>query len=194
MICAPRRTDYREVFHFKLIDERKVEGTMNTLMTNKLRTVLPALALTLTLTLAGCATHDAPLPASVTNALETAFNKGDIQACADLYADDAEIISNHSTPVNGKQAIHEFFKGQVSRELMFDTDTRMSVVSGDVAMEQGTYRVRNVTQGLDVEYGEYVNVWRKSEGKWKAYRSMYNVTQSATALVSVQTETEDRPM
>ena len=150
--------------------------------------LIPVLALT------GCVSQDAALPKDVTSALETAFNKGDVAACADIYADDAEIISNQTNSVTGKHAINGFFKDQVSRDILFDTDTKLSVVSGNVAMEQGTYRVRNVVQGVDVEYGDYLNVWRKTDGKWKAYRSMYNVTQSPAALVSVLPEGDDRPM
>jgi ketosteroid isomerase-like protein len=147
------------------------------------------------LSLTGCTTQqDVPLPSKVTNALEVAFNKGDIAACADVYTDDAEIISNHTHIFTGKQAIEQFFKEQVSNDILFDTDTRLSVVSGDVAMEQGTYRVRNVKQGVDVEYGDYLNVWRKTHGQWKAYRSMYNVVQSPPALVSVQAQADDRPL
>ncbi len=154
-------------------------------------TGLPVMLAVLSLT--GCSTQqEAHLPTTVTNALENAFNKGDVLACTDLYTDDAEIISNHGTPVTGKKAIEEFFKSQVSRELLFDTDTKLSVVSGDVAMEQGTYRVRNVVQGVDVEYGDFLNVWRKKNGEWKAYRSMYTVTQSPGALVSVQPDNDDR--
>jgi ketosteroid isomerase-like protein len=96
--------------------------------------------------------------------------------------------------VRGRQAINEFFKDQVTREILFDTDSTLSVVSGDVAMEQGTYRVRNVIQGVDVEYGDYLNVWRKTNGKWKAYRSMYNVTQSPNSVVSVTPVPDDLPM
>lgn len=155
------------------------------------RLALPAAAV---LVLAGCATHDneVQLPSEVTNALEMAFNKGDVQACADLYADDAEIISDHNQTVTGRKAIGEFFKQQVSTDLLFDTDTKISVVSGNVAMEQGTYKIRNVVQGVDVEFGDYLNVWRKTDGRWKAYRSMYNVTRAPGALVSLQPDPDDR--
>jgi uncharacterized protein (TIGR02246 family) len=175
-----------------------VEGTMmNRSISIAVKSALPAMALTAalaTLALTGCATQDEPLPKDVTSALETAFNKGDAQACADLFADDAQIISKASAVVEGKEAITRFFKDQVQREILFDTDPTVSIVSGDVAMEQGTYRVRNVMQGVDVEYGDYLNVWRKSNGKWKAYRTMYNVTQSPGALVSVLPDSDDRPM
>ena len=151
---------------------------------------LPAVAV---LALAGCVSHDEQqLPSNVTTALEMAFNKGDIQACADLYTDDAEIISDRNNPVIGRKAIGEFFKQQVSRDLLFDTDAKVTVVSGNVAMEQGTYKVRNVVQGVDVELGDYLNVWRKTNGHWKAFRSMYNITRSPGALVSVQPDGDDR--
>ena len=152
------------------------------------------LTTTASLTLTACTSRDTPLPKEVTTALETAFNKGDIKACADLFTDDAEIISKYPNAVRGHTAISEFFKDQVSREIMFDTDSTVSVVSGNVAMEQGTYRVRNVIRGVDVEYGDYLNIWRKTNGQWKAYRSMYNVTYAPTALVSLLPDTDDRAM
>jgi ketosteroid isomerase-like protein len=171
---------------------------MNTSIASVVKSALPALLLTTslsaTMALSGCATRDESLPKDVTSALETAFARGDVQACADLFADDAEIISRASAVVQGKDAITEFFKDQVQREILFDTDVSVSIVSGNVAMEQGTYRVRNVMRGIDVEHGDYLNVWRKSNGKWKAYRTMYNVTQSPGALVSVLPDSDDRSM
>jgi len=167
---------------------------MNRTIAITVKSSLSAITLTAVLALSACTTQDEPLPKDVTSALETAFARGDAQACADLFADDAEIISRSSAVVQGKEAIARFFKDQVQREILFDTDPTVSLVSGDVAMEQGTYRVRNVKQGVDVEYGDYLNVWRKSKGKWKAFRTMYNVTQSPGALVSVVPESDDRSM
>ena len=189
MIRAPRGTRPAARGFFNMVTD-EVEGTMDTSFKLARALALPAAVLAL----AGCATHDheVQLPSEVTNALEMAFNKGDIQACADLYTDDAEIISDHNTSVTGKKAIGEFFKQQVSTDLLFDTDSKISVVSGNVAMEQGTYKVRNVQTGVDVEFGDYLNVWRKTNGHWKAYRSMYNVTKSPGALVSAQADGDDR--
>jgi ketosteroid isomerase-like protein len=151
------------------------------------RLAIPAVVLVV----AGCVTHDEQsLPSEVTNALEMAYNKGDIQACAELYTDDAEIISGRDNSVVGRKAIDEFFKQQVSPELMLDTDSKISVVSGNVAMEQGTYKIRNVESGTDVEFGDYLNVWRRTNGHWKAFRSMYNVTRGPAALVSVTPDSD----
>ncbi len=128
------------------------------------------------------------LPNDVITAMETAFNRSDIQACADLYAEDAEIIAEDAPVVRGRAAILGFFRDQVARDISFDTDTTVNIVSGDLALEQGTYRVRDVRRGIDVEYGERENVWRRLDGKWKNYRSMFNTTQSPRADVTFSPE------
>jgi ketosteroid isomerase-like protein len=141
--------------------------------------------------LAGCADRQDVLPNEVVTALETAFNAEDIKACVDLYADDAEIISEDTPVVRGKQAITQFYKDQVARPISFDTDTTMNMVSGDLAVEQGTYRVRNLNVGTVVEYGEFLNVWKRVNGEWKNYRSMFNVTEAPRGNISVEPADEE---
>jgi ketosteroid isomerase-like protein len=154
--------------------------------------VLPLVgAALITSLLAGCATREATLPNAVTNALASAFTRGDVAACTDLYSADAEIISNEAPTVRGKDAIAEFFKEQVARDILFSTDSNVSVVDGNLAIDQGTYRVRNVDRGIDVEYGSYMNVWRLENGAWHVFRSMYNVTMGPKVRVSVGPATDD---
>jgi ketosteroid isomerase-like protein len=142
--------------------------------------------------LTACTAHDAGLPNEVTNALASAFTRGDVDACADLYRDDAAIMSENAAPVRGKEAIEGFFRDQVARDILFSTDSDVSLVRGDLAMDQGTYRIRDTRRGMDVEFGEYLNVWRLTDGRWRVYRSMYNVTSSQRAGVTVSPD-EDTP-
>ena len=161
------------------------------------RALLPLVtaALVTPLLLTGCATsNDGALPNDVTTALASAFTRGDVEACAALYSDDAAIISDVGPAVHGKQAITKFFMDQVAHEILFSTDSTVSVVHGDLAMDQGTYRVRNVNRGVDVEYGEYMNVWRLQGGQWRVFRSMYNVTMSPRAAVSIAPDDDDLPV
>jgi ketosteroid isomerase-like protein len=144
--------------------------------------------------LLGCTTRHDALPNDVTTALASAFTRGDVEACAALYSDDATIISDDAPSVHGKEAIAAFFKDQVARDILFSTDSAVSVVHGDLAMDQGTYRVRNVNRGVDVEYGEYLNVWRLQNGQWRVFRSMYNVTMSQQAAVSIAPDEDDMPV
>jgi ketosteroid isomerase-like protein len=147
------------------------------------------LALCLSLAVLGCTPGvQESLPRDVTTAMETAFNRSDVAACVALYTDDAEIISEDAPVVRGRKAIQEFFRDQIQRDTSFDTDTTMSLVSGDLAVEQGTYRVRNVRRGVNVEYGEFLNVWKRIDGQWKNYRSMFTTTQSPRADVTFTPE------
>lgn len=144
--------------------------------------------------LVSCATRDETLPNDVTTALASAFTRGDVQACAALYSEDAAILSDDAPVVRGRHAIQAFFKDQVAREILFSTDSSVSVVQGDLAMDQGTYRVRNVSRGIDVEYGDYLNVWRLENGEWRVFRSMYNATMSPRAAVTVAPDEDDEPL
>jgi ketosteroid isomerase-like protein len=174
--------------------ELRVEGMMTQRFAPLRTSLLPCLVLPcVMLALAGCGHRDVPLPDETLSALETAFNRDDIIACADVYADDAEIIPDDGPVVRGRQAIIEYFKGQVARAISFDTDTTLSIVKDDLAIEQGTYRVRDVHRGINVEYGEYLNVWRKTNGKWRAFRSMFTSTMAPRADVSVSAESEVPP-
>jgi ketosteroid isomerase-like protein len=140
----------------------------------------------------GCSQSATPLPSDVTTALAAAFTRGDVEACAALYADDAVIISQSAAPIRGKAAIKTFFKEQVARDILFSTDSDASLAEGDLAFDQGSYRVRDTRRGVDVESGQYLNVWRRVHGEWRVLRSMYNVSTSPRAGVSVTTEDESR--
>jgi len=148
------------------------------------------LALCLCLGLAGCMPGEQALPNGVTTAMETAFNRSDVAGCAALYTHDAEIIPEDAPVVRGKKAILAFFRDQIERDTSFDTDTTMSIVSGDLAVEQGTYRVRDVRRGVDVESGEFLNVWKRVDGTWKNHRSMFNTMQSPRGDVTFTPEAE----
>ena len=67
----------------------------------------------------------------------------------------------------------------------FDTNSDLSLVRGDMAIEQGHYSVRNIRRGSDIEAGKYLHVWRNVGGEWKIYRIMYNTDVAPAANVSV---------
>jgi ketosteroid isomerase-like protein len=156
------------------------------------RDLLPVFAvLAFLLAMEGCSSRDQGLPDDVTSALENAYTRGDVAGCVAVYSEDAEIIAPDAPAIRGKKAIEAFFKDQVARDISFDTDSTLSIVRDDFAAEQGTYRVRNVRIGETVEYGEYLNVWRRSGGQWRVFRSMYNIMMSRRVGVSVTPDEED---
>jgi ketosteroid isomerase-like protein len=138
--------------------------------------------------LAACAARDGELPKDVANALETCFNRNDAAGCTELFTDDAEIFPHSAPLIRGREAIHEFFAGQIATEFAFDTESTTQLVRDQIAIDQGTYRVRDVKRGKDVELGNYLHVWTRDEGPWKLYRVMYNTEMAPRASVSVAEE------
>ena len=138
----------------------------------------------LCLAVTGCASDDT-LPRSVVQAFEQAFNKDDIDACVALFTEDAQILPEHGPIVSGREGIKQFLKDQMTPVVMFDTSDDMTLVREDLAIEQGTYRVRDLRRGVDIELGKYLHVWRNVNGDWKLYRIIYNTDVAPRAEVSV---------
>jgi ketosteroid isomerase-like protein len=138
----------------------------------------------LCLAVTGCANDDT-LPRSVVQAFEQAFNRDDIAACVALFTEDAQILPEHGPIVSGREGIKQFLKDQMTPVVMFDTNDDMTLVREDLAIEQGTYRVRDVRRGEDIELGKYLHVWRNVNGDWKLYRMIYNTDVAPRAEVSV---------
>ena len=76
-------------------------------------------------------------------------------------------------------------------KVVYDTDTEMTLVRGDLAVEQGRYRVRNVRRGSDVEEGKYLHVWRRVQDDWKLYRIIYNTDVEPRTEVSIEPAREE---
>ena len=140
--------------------------------------------------LAGCEKPQQSLPHTATSALETAYNRTDAEACAEVFTEDGAVLPDNAPILNGKAAIGEYFKENVNRNLTYDTQSTMSAVSGDLAFEQGTYRVRNIEQGRDVEMGKYLNIFKRVNGEWKIYRNIWN-TDAAMPAAAVSPAEEE---
>jgi len=93
--------------------------------------------------------------------------------------------------VKGQKEIEAYLQDSMNKRVSYRTDTEMSVVSGDLAVEQGRYVVRNVRRGLDVEEGKYLHVWRRVGNDWKLYRMIYNTDVEPRTEVSVEPAKEE---
>jgi ketosteroid isomerase-like protein len=138
----------------------------------------------------GCSRGDT-LPADVTGALEQSFTRHDLDATVGLFADDAEILPQHGPAIRGRQQIETYFRDSMTPKVAYDTDTEMTLVRGDLGIEQGRYRVRNVRRGSDVEEGKYLHVWRRVNNDWKLYRIIYNTDVEPRTEVSIEQAREE---
>jgi ketosteroid isomerase-like protein len=138
----------------------------------------------------GC-TRTTTLPGDVTSALEQAITNHDLKASVAVFAEDAQILPQHGPAVRGHQEIEAYLQDTITPNGQYDTDTEMTLVSGNLAIEQGRYRIRNVRRGSDVEEGKYVNVWRRVGTDWKLYRMIYNTDVEPRTEVSVEPAREE---
>jgi uncharacterized protein (TIGR02246 family) len=140
--------------------------------------------------MAGCS-RGGTLPDNVTGAWEQAFTRHDLAGCVALFTDDAEILPQHGSKVSGKKDIEAFLQDSMNQRVSYDTDTQMTIVRDDLAVEEGTYVVRNVRRGLDVEQGKYLHVWRRVGNDWKLYRMIYNTDVEPRTEVSIEPAREE---
>jgi ketosteroid isomerase-like protein len=138
----------------------------------------------------GCSRTDT-LPGNVTGALEQAITRHDLDATVALFAEDAQILPQHGPAIRGRQEIEEYFQDSITPKMAYDTDTEMTLVRGDLGVEQGRYRVRNVRRGSDVEEGKYLHVWRRTGNDWKLYRVIYNTDVESRTEVSIEQAREE---
>src|SRR5690606_10555058 len=125
------------------------------------------------LSLPGCM-GERELPDSVINAFEQACNTEELDGCVAMFTEDAQILPEEGPVVTGHEAIGRFLRDQMTPVISYNTETDMSLVRGDIAIEQGHYRIRDVRRGANVEEGKYLHVWRNVDGDWKLYRMIYN--------------------
>lgn len=126
------------------------------------------------------------LPDDVLHSFEVAFTRDDIDACMALFADDAQILPEHGEVIKDRTGIENYLKNQMTPVVTFNTIADMSLVRGDIAIEQGHFKVRDVRVGNDIEWGKYIHIWKKVRGNWKLYRVMYNTDVAERMAVSVE--------
>ena len=106
-------------------------------------------------------------------ALEAAIIRGDAQAVADLYTEDAQVIPPGGEVARGRAAVAAFWKKAIDggiKDVRLKTDEVES--AGDLACETGIGRI--VDRDGGVVEGRYVVVWKRHNGKWKLHRDIWN--------------------
>lgn len=107
----------------------------------------------------------------------TAMKAGDIAAMSANYADDAVALMPGMPAMNGLAAIEEGWKGMFASMTLNDMSfaTNDVMLSDDVAVEHGTYRMTSTMKGAKpkAETGKYLTVWRRqADGSWRIVRDM----------------------
>ena len=113
------------------------------------------------------------------NAYAAAWQAGDAQAVAALYAEDAVVLYPNQPPVVGRAAIADYFTGFFAEfpHNEFELESAEIEIAGDWAWDRGSYhwKGRPVAGGEPViDEGKYLVILRRVAGEWKVSRDMDN--------------------
>lgn len=109
-----------------------------------------------------------------------------------ILTDNARLLAPNMAAIEGRDAIVEYYRGSVDKQLDFEVAPQTRVTIGKVALAEGTYKVRNVATGEYIEDGKYMTVWVDQDGVWKVARLMTN-TDYKVATPEVDVETPPAP-
>jgi ketosteroid isomerase-like protein len=105
------------------------------------------------------------------------YASGDVDAAAEVFAEDCWQMPPHAEPLVGRAAYREFWRQAMQwGRWRFTLETRDVVVSGSIAVERGRYALdfqAGPTAPPDLpsfeDRGNYVVMWRLDpDGQWRA--------------------------
>jgi uncharacterized protein (TIGR02246 family) len=134
----------------------------------------PVLTMLLVLALTACDRQPAKVfPETAVRQWEDARNSRDADAMAEVYTEDAKVLPPDAPVVEGRAAIRTFFRNLFeARPEPADFDEREIVVLGNYTWRQGIYSVP-LADG-SIEYGKFIQLWKREGGDWKLHRSMWS--------------------
>ena len=128
--------------------------------------------------------HD---PAMVQRAIDStiagfaeAMKRGDTASLLNAYTNDAIVMPANAPIIRSRDDHAKWNAGMASMFTVtdFKTTTGDLIVSGDYAIEQGTYRMslQPKPRGKAInDTGKYLAVWkRQADGSWKMIRDIFN--------------------
>jgi ketosteroid isomerase-like protein len=110
-----------------------------------------------------------------------AFARGDAQSVAGCYTAEAWLLPPGSDVVQGTAAIATFWRGAMDAGITSVTlDTVEVEGREDTAGEVGRFTLSG-RDGVTLDRGKYVVIWRRDGGAWKLHRDIWNTSQAAPA-------------
>lgn len=151
------------------------------------RTVLTTIGL---LAIAACTppvadtSADAAVLRDGTKAWVDAYNAGDADSIVAMYAEDAVLMPPDAPLAKGHEAIRSFLAADIAsfkaNGVTLVLGEESTGVSGNTGWHSGTFKV-NGAGGATVGTGKYLEIWRKTDGKWLMVHDIWNGDAPAVA-------------
>jgi uncharacterized protein (TIGR02246 family) len=100
--------------------------------------------------------------------------KGDSVGVANCYTSDAKFMGPNGPAVAGRQGIQSVVAGIINSGA-----TKLNVTATDVwgdenmVAEEGVMTL-GTKDGVQLDRGKYIVLWKKEDGKWKLFRDCFN--------------------
>ena len=112
--------------------------------------------------------------ASMAKSWAATYNSGDSDALAAFYTKDSMRMPPNRAAVEGRAAIAADIKeGMETGLAKIKLTSDEFEVSGDLGYSRGTYVIID-PEGNEVDNGKWMQVGKKIDGKWYAYRDIWN--------------------
>jgi len=119
-----------------------------------------------------------------TKAWVNAYNAGDADKIVALYADDGVVMPPDALLVTGHEALRKYLVADIASSkaggVSFALGEESTGIAGNLGWHSGTFKV-NGSGGATVGTGKYLEVWRKTDGKWLMIRDIWNNDAPAAA-------------
>ncbi len=108
------------------------------------------------------------------NRLSAAIAAGDSVALAALYTSDAKIMPANMPAMSGTAGITSF-ANEVFKMGIKNVKFEVADVWGgkDLVGEEGTFTISD-DKGAVIDKGKFLVFWKQEDGKWKAFRDIFN--------------------
>jgi ketosteroid isomerase-like protein len=103
------------------------------------------------------------------------FAANDLQGIGDCYTEDAQMLVANMDAIRGRAAIRAVFKFTAARGHTLEFQTQELDLSGDTAIEVGSY-LRRRADGSLFDRGKYIVIWKRVAGEWKIHRDMFSTS------------------
>ncbi len=104
---------------------------------------------------------------------EEAFNSGDADAVAALYAEDARVLPPNAELGQGRDVARAAFGEMIASGIKAQLETIEAVVAGDLGHRVGTYSLHG-PDGAVLDRGKYIETWRQIDGAWQIENDIWN--------------------
>ncbi len=101
------------------------------------------------------------------------YAKGDSVGYVNYYTTDAEFMESNTPLIKGRKGVESAISGFIKSGLGLGLKTTNVWGSESCLAEQGIYEL-HTKDGKQVDIGKYIVLWRKEDGKWKAFRDCFN--------------------